>query len=126
MIHQSVEMIHWNIENIKKYNKDLNYAIIIHFNNVKINIDERTLPDNVFLSTNAVYTERDCSRLIYAMVQNFKTLKERLTCDYICLLSSGSGFFLENFITTNQIWLVQIFVMIWIIHANLNGMEYFL
>jgi len=79
-------MIHWNIENIKKYNKDLNYAIIIHFNNVKINIDERTLPDNVFLSTNAVYTERDCSRLIYAMVQNFKTLKERLTCDYICLL----------------------------------------
>jgi hypothetical protein len=89
-------MIHWNIENIKKYNKDLNYAIIIHFNNNDCDIDERTLPDNVFLSTNAVNTERvlrNNSRLIYAMVQNFKTLKERLTCDYICLLSSGSSFF---------------------------------
>lgn len=41
--------IYWNIDNIKKYNPDLIYAIIIHFNNVKkLIIDEKTLPGNVF------------------------------------------------------------------------------
>lgn len=92
LIHQCVDMIRWCIDNIQKYNPDLNYAIVIHFNS-NCDIDENDLPHNVFLSMKTINTERNNSRLIHGMVQNFKTVKERVTCDYICTLSSGSGFF---------------------------------
>lgn len=100
LIHQGPEMIYYMTENIKKYVKG-KFLWIAHYNNSK-QIDENTLPEWAWLVRDTIKTERSTRLLTMAINQALKFILVNATSTNIMTLSSGSAFFREFTLPTEQ------------------------
>jgi hypothetical protein len=100
LVHQGPEMVYYMAENIKKYVKG-KFLWVAHYNN-SIKIDENTLPEWAWLVRDTIKTERSTRLLTMAINQALKFILVNVTSTNIMTLSSGSAFFREFIVPTEQ------------------------
>jgi hypothetical protein len=100
LVHQGPEMVYYMAKNIKKYVKG-KFLWVAHYNN-SIQIDENTLPEWAWLVRDTIKTERSTRLLTMAINQALKFILVNVSSTNIMTLSSGSAFFREFVVPTEQ------------------------